>query len=114
MDDLTAKDLQRRLIVTTAGIPEMIDGEILSEDVTIIDVGITRVDADTEKGYEFAGRNHPHRARTDRASVNPSRFGIGRDDVSSCTTDAFASGSTHVGLSRAAATSSASSSVAFA
>ncbi|PSQ44276.1 bifunctional methylenetetrahydrofolate dehydrogenase/methenyltetrahydrofolate cyclohydrolase FolD [Halobacteriales archaeon SW_5_68_122] len=54
-DDLTAKTRGADILVAAAGRPEFIDGEMVSEGTTIVDVGVNRVNADTEKGYELVG-----------------------------------------------------------
>ena len=54
-DDLAEKTRGADIVVAAAGMAEFIDAEMISEGVTVIDVGINRVDADTEKGYELVG-----------------------------------------------------------
>jgi methenyltetrahydrofolate cyclohydrolase (EC 3.5.4.9)/5,10-methylenetetrahydrofolate dehydrogenase (NADP+) (EC 1.5.1.5) len=53
--DLAAKTRQADIVVAAAGLPEFIDGSMLSEGTTVIDVGINHVDADNKKGYELVG-----------------------------------------------------------
>jgi len=54
-DDLGAKTRNADIVVAAVGIPELIDAEMVREGATVIDVGVNRVDADTEKGYELVG-----------------------------------------------------------
>ncbi|WP_436935414.1 bifunctional methylenetetrahydrofolate dehydrogenase/methenyltetrahydrofolate cyclohydrolase [Halovenus marina] len=54
-DNLAEKTRQADILVAAAGVPEFIDGSMVSEGTVVIDVGINRVDADTEKGYELVG-----------------------------------------------------------
>ncbi|PSP93986.1 bifunctional methylenetetrahydrofolate dehydrogenase/methenyltetrahydrofolate cyclohydrolase FolD [Halobacteriales archaeon QS_1_68_44] len=54
-DDLTAKTRGADILAAAAGRPEFIDGEMVSEGTTVVDVGVNRVNADTEKGYELVG-----------------------------------------------------------
>ncbi len=54
-DDLAAKTRDADVVVAACGVPELIDGSMLSDGVTVIDVGVNRVDADNEKGYELVG-----------------------------------------------------------
>jgi len=54
-DDLAAKTRAADVVVAAAGIPEFIDADMVREGAAVIDVGINRVDADTEKGYELVG-----------------------------------------------------------
>ena len=69
-DDLAAKTRGADILVAAAGRPEFIDGEMVGEGATVVDVGVNRVDvserrlegsqtesdeADTDKGYELVG-----------------------------------------------------------
>jgi methylenetetrahydrofolate dehydrogenase (NADP+)/methenyltetrahydrofolate cyclohydrolase len=54
-NDLTEKTRNANIVVAAAGMAEFIDGEMIGDGATVIDVGINRVDADTEKGYELVG-----------------------------------------------------------
>jgi len=57
--------LQADIIVAALGIPEFLTGDMVKDGVTIIDVGITRVeDASKKRGYRLAGD-------VDFASVSP-------------------------------------------
>ncbi|SDX81641.1 methylenetetrahydrofolate dehydrogenase (NADP+) / methenyltetrahydrofolate cyclohydrolase [Lutibacter oricola] len=48
--------LQADIIIAALGIPEFLTGDMVKEDVTVVDVGITRVADDTKKrGYRLAG-----------------------------------------------------------
>ena len=53
--DIAAFTKQADIIIAAAGIPHLITGDMISEGVDIIDVGINRVDDDSEKGYHLAG-----------------------------------------------------------
>ncbi|WP_299237151.1 tetrahydrofolate dehydrogenase/cyclohydrolase catalytic domain-containing protein [Natronomonas sp.] len=54
-EDLAEKTRSADIVVAAAGIPEFIDAGMIREGATVVDVGINRVDADTEKGYELVG-----------------------------------------------------------
>ena len=54
-DDLAAKTRNADIVVAAVGIPELVDAEMIGEGATVIDVGVNRVEADTEKGYELVG-----------------------------------------------------------
>ena len=41
--------------MAAVGLAEIIDAEMVTDGTTVIDVGVNRVDADTEKGYELVG-----------------------------------------------------------
>jgi len=65
------------IVVAAAGVPEMIDGEMIGEGATVIDVGINRVDADTEKGYELVGDVDFESAKKKAAAITPVPGGVG-------------------------------------
>lgn len=46
---------QADILVAAIGKPEFIRGDMIKEDAVVIDVGVNRVDADTEKGYKLVG-----------------------------------------------------------
>jgi len=76
-EDLAAKTRQADILVAAAGIPEFIDGAMLSEGVVVIDVGINRVDADTEKGYELVGDVDYESAAEKASAITPVPGGVG-------------------------------------
>jgi methylenetetrahydrofolate dehydrogenase (NADP+)/methenyltetrahydrofolate cyclohydrolase len=76
-DDLAAKTRGADIVVAAAGAPEMIDGDMLSEGVVVVDVGVNRVDADTEKGYELVGDVDFESAREKAAAITPVPGGVG-------------------------------------
>jgi methylenetetrahydrofolate dehydrogenase (NADP+)/methenyltetrahydrofolate cyclohydrolase len=76
-EDLAEKTKQADILVAAAGIPEFIDGSMLSEGVVVIDVGINRVDADTEKGYELVGDVDFESAKEKASAITPVPGGVG-------------------------------------
>ena len=52
-DDLAAKTRAADVVVAAAGVPELIDGSMLAEGVTVIDVGYNRVDGEAVGDVEF-------------------------------------------------------------
>jgi methylenetetrahydrofolate dehydrogenase (NADP+)/methenyltetrahydrofolate cyclohydrolase len=76
-DDLAAKTRGADILVAAAGAPEMIDGDMLSEGVVVVDVGVNRVDADTEKGYELVGDVDFESAREKARAITPVPGGVG-------------------------------------
>jgi len=46
---------QADIIVAAVGVPQMITAEMITPGVTIIDVGINRIEDDSEKGYHIVG-----------------------------------------------------------
>jgi len=76
-EDLAAKTRQADVVVAAVGVPELIDGSMLAEGVTVIDVGVNRVDADTETGYELIGDVDFESAREKAAAITPVPGGVG-------------------------------------
>ncbi|MFC7116509.1 bifunctional methylenetetrahydrofolate dehydrogenase/methenyltetrahydrofolate cyclohydrolase [Natronoarchaeum sp. GCM10025703] len=75
--NLAEKTRRADIVIAAAGVPEMIDGSMLSEGVTVIDVGINRVDADTEKGYELVGDVEFESAKEKASAITPVPGGVG-------------------------------------
>jgi methylenetetrahydrofolate dehydrogenase (NADP+)/methenyltetrahydrofolate cyclohydrolase len=76
-DDLAAKTCEADILVAAAGVPEMIDGEMIGEGATVVDVGVNRVDADTEKGYELVGDVEFESAKATAGAITPVPGGVG-------------------------------------
>jgi methylenetetrahydrofolate dehydrogenase (NADP+)/methenyltetrahydrofolate cyclohydrolase len=91
-DDLAEKTRNADIVVAAAGVPEFIDGSMLSEGVTVIDVGVNRVDvserrsegsqtesdeADTDKGYELVGDVEFESAKETASAITPVPGGVG-------------------------------------
>ncbi len=76
-DDLAAKTRQADIVVAAAGVPEMITGDMLSEGTAVIDVGINRVEADNEKGYELVGDVDFESAKEKAGAITPVPGGVG-------------------------------------
>ena len=76
-DDLAAKTRDADVVVAACGVPEMVDGEMLSEGVVVVDVGVNRVDADTEKGYELVGDVDFESAKRKASAITPVPGGVG-------------------------------------
>jgi methylenetetrahydrofolate dehydrogenase (NADP+)/methenyltetrahydrofolate cyclohydrolase len=75
--DLAAKTRQADIVVAATGVPEMIDGSMLSEGVVVVDVGVNRVDADNEKGYELVGDVEFESAKEKANVITPVPGGVG-------------------------------------
>ncbi|WP_123537777.1 tetrahydrofolate dehydrogenase/cyclohydrolase catalytic domain-containing protein [Halosimplex salinum] len=54
-DGLAEKTWNADVLVVAVDDPEFLDGSMVSEGTTVVDVGIGRVPADTERGYELVG-----------------------------------------------------------
>ncbi len=76
-EDLDAKLADADIVVAAAGIPEFVDGSTLKSGATVIDVGINRVDADTEKGYELVGDVDYDSASEVAGAITPVPGGVG-------------------------------------
>jgi methylenetetrahydrofolate dehydrogenase (NADP+)/methenyltetrahydrofolate cyclohydrolase len=76
-DDLAAKTRQADILIAAVGVPELVTGDMLSEGVVVIDVGVNRVDADTEKGYELVGDVEFESAAEKASAITPVPGGVG-------------------------------------
>jgi methylenetetrahydrofolate dehydrogenase (NADP+)/methenyltetrahydrofolate cyclohydrolase len=65
------------VVVAAAGVPEFVDSSMLSEGTVVIDVGVNRVEADTEKGYELVGDVEYEGAREKASVITPVPGGVG-------------------------------------
>ncbi|NLP58469.1 bifunctional methylenetetrahydrofolate dehydrogenase/methenyltetrahydrofolate cyclohydrolase FolD [Lutibacter sp. B1] len=70
--------LQADIIVAALGIPEFLTGDMVKDGVTIIDVGITRVeDATKKRGYRLAGDVHFESVSPKSSYITPVPGGVG-------------------------------------
>ncbi len=70
--------LQADIIVAALGIPEFLTGDMVKENVTVIDVGITRVADETKKqGYRLAGDVNFESVSPKCAYITPVPGGVG-------------------------------------
>jgi len=76
-EDLAAKTRAADVVVAACGVPELIDAEMLADEAVVVDVGISRVDADTEKGYELVGDVDFESARERASLITPVPGGVG-------------------------------------
>ena len=75
--DLAAYTKQGDIIIAAAGSANMITGDMIKEGVDIIDVGINRVDDDSEKGYKLVGDVNTESVMGIANSVTPVPGGVG-------------------------------------
>ena len=68
---------QADIIIAATGIPHLITGDMISEGVDIIDVGINRIDDDSEKGYRLTGDVEFNSVIGIANSVTPVPGGVG-------------------------------------
>lgn len=70
--------LQADIIVAALGMPEFLTGDMVKDGVTIIDVGITRVEDKTKKrGYRLAGDVHFESVSPKSEFITPVPGGVG-------------------------------------
>ena len=75
--DLEVYTKQGDIIIAAAGSANMITGDMIKEGVDIIDVGINRVDDDSEKGYKLVGDVNTESVMGIANSVTPVPGGVG-------------------------------------
>jgi methylenetetrahydrofolate dehydrogenase (NADP+)/methenyltetrahydrofolate cyclohydrolase len=76
-DDLGEKTRRADIVIAAAGYPELIDGSMIGAGATVIDVGVNRVDADNEKGYELVGDVEFESAKEKAGVITPVPGGVG-------------------------------------
>lgn len=70
--------LQADIIVAALGIPEFLTGDMVKDGVTVVDVGITRVDdASKKRGYKLAGDVHFESVSPKCEFITPVPGGVG-------------------------------------
>jgi len=75
--DLESKLADADIVIAAAGIPEFVDGSMIASGATVIDVGINRVDADTDRGYELVGDVAYDSAADVAGAITPVPGGVG-------------------------------------
>jgi len=75
--DLAAYTKQGDIIIAAAGSANMITGDMIKNGADIIDVGINRVDDDSEKGYTLVGDVNTESVMGIANSVTPVPGGVG-------------------------------------
>ena len=75
--DLASFTKQGDIIIAAAGSANMITGNMIKEGADIIDVGINRVDDDSEKGYTLVGDVNTESVMGIANSVTPVPGGVG-------------------------------------
>ncbi|MFB6192246.1 MAG: bifunctional 5,10-methylenetetrahydrofolate dehydrogenase/5,10-methenyltetrahydrofolate cyclohydrolase [Haloarculaceae archaeon] len=75
--DLGAKTRAADVVITAAGRPGLVDGSMLAEGATVIDVSATRVAADAGSGYEVVGDVEFESASERAGAITPVPGGVG-------------------------------------
>jgi methylenetetrahydrofolate dehydrogenase (NADP+)/methenyltetrahydrofolate cyclohydrolase len=73
--DLGAKTRQADLVVAAAGVPELVDGSMLSEGVAVVDVGFNHVERDGEE--VVVGDVEYESAKEKASAITPVPGGVG-------------------------------------
>jgi methylenetetrahydrofolate dehydrogenase (NADP+)/methenyltetrahydrofolate cyclohydrolase len=73
--DLGAKTRAADVVITACGRPRLIDGSMLAEGATVVDVSATRVE--TDDGHELVGDVDAERARDRVTAITPVPGGVG-------------------------------------
>ncbi|AHF99306.1 bifunctional 5,10-methylene-tetrahydrofolate dehydrogenase/ 5,10-methylene-tetrahydrofolate cyclohydrolase [Halostagnicola larsenii XH-48] len=76
-EDLEEKTRSADIVIAASGVTELVDASMLAEDAVVIDVGISRVDADNEKGYELVGDVDFESAKSKAGAITPVPGGVG-------------------------------------
>ena len=75
--DIATYTKQGDIIIAAAGSPNMITGDMIKKGTDIIDVGINRVDDDSEKGYKLLGDVNTESVMGIANSITPVPGGVG-------------------------------------
>ena len=65
------------IVIVAVGIPEFLKGDMIKPGAVVIDVGITRVDSDNEKGYELMGDVDYNAVKSQCSAITPVPGGVG-------------------------------------
>lgn len=76
--DLTRHTINADILIVAAGVPGLITGQMVKEDVVIVDVGMNRIpDPTTERGYRLVG-DCDYQSVSEKASwITPVPGGVG-------------------------------------
>ncbi|MFB6091082.1 MAG: bifunctional methylenetetrahydrofolate dehydrogenase/methenyltetrahydrofolate cyclohydrolase FolD [Halobellus sp.] len=95
--DLAAKTRSADLVVVAAGEPELVDGEMLSEGVVVVDVGMNRVAA-TERDTQLVGDVDFESAARKASAITPVPGGVGPMTVAMLLYNTVAAASERAGV----------------
>ena len=68
---------QADIVISALGVPDFIKEHMIKEGATVIDVGITRVDDDSEKGYKIVGDVDYENVSKKSSFITPVPGGVG-------------------------------------
>ena len=75
--NITQITSQADIIISALGVPNFLKAEMVKDDVVVIDVGITRVPDDSEKGYHIAGDVDFENVSKKASHITPVPGGVG-------------------------------------
>jgi methylenetetrahydrofolate dehydrogenase (NADP+)/methenyltetrahydrofolate cyclohydrolase len=75
--NLANKTREADIVIAALGVPEFITGSMLSDGAIVIDVGVNRVEDDSEKGYHLAGDVEFASASKKAKAITPVPGGVG-------------------------------------
>ena len=75
--NITQITSQADIIISALGVPNFLKAEMVKDDVVIIDVGITRVTDDSEKGYHITGDVDFENVSKKASYITPVPGGVG-------------------------------------
>lgn len=76
-DDLASKTRDADILVVAVDSPEFLDGSMVTEGTTVVDVGIGREPADNERGYRLVGDVDPETVEPTADYFAPVPGGVG-------------------------------------
>jgi methylenetetrahydrofolate dehydrogenase (NADP+)/methenyltetrahydrofolate cyclohydrolase len=75
--NLANKTREADIVIAAIGVPEFITGSMLSDGAIVIDVGVNRVEDDSEKGYHLTGDVEFDSASKKAKAITPVPGGVG-------------------------------------
>ncbi len=76
-ENLAGKTRNADIVIVASGVTELVHGSMLAEGATVIDVGISRGENDSEKGYELVGDVAFESAKEKASAITPVPGGVG-------------------------------------
>ncbi len=65
------------VVIVALGVPNFLTGEMIKDGTVVIDVGINRIDEDTEKGYKLVGDSDWESIQDKVSAITPVPGGVG-------------------------------------
>lgn len=75
--DIGAFTCMADIVIVAVGIPDFLTADMVKEGATIIDIGITRVDADNKRGYVLKGDVDYNSVKEKSGAITPVPGGVG-------------------------------------